>query len=571
MLCRRAFWVGLRGGCFAVTSGRISGPAKQLGVATRIRFSNVGRHSDIRCASTRVGDHNVDTRSMQQLYAALKLSTFSDAELARAFQTADSTASGKLSRSDVRALFLPEHHGQLADTERERAERVTDSVMQRFTGKIDGTILAEDFLVNIKRFALERDSRVWPIAGMMLVAGIAVGVVLPVMPLLVQSMGLSAAEYGTVVSAFGLAKLVSNVPSAMMVTRLGRRATMSIGLAVVGFGMLGVGCANNLAMLLGARLISGVGVSALLSGATMAVADISTPLNRARMMAPMTTAFSAGTVLGPAIGGITTEWLGVSATFASVSAIFFLNALGTRFMTADTTPTPVVHRAASKAATQAGPVNGSASASNAAGVADEFRRVVSQWRPLWADPRLRGALLLNACYWASLAGTSMTLLPLILTSSKFGLSGAAVGALFAMQAAISVVGAVPAAALADRVGPSRVLAPALAISALGMVSFSLSTDFGLAAMSMGVWALGSTVLGSAPTANAANLVEADVRPQALALMRTMGDLGLLVGASSIGAVATVVGSEAAIQATAAMLVVAAAHYQMRMRGLAERH
>ena len=165
----------------------------------------------------------------------------------------------------------------------------------------------------------------------------------------------------------------------------------------------------------------------------------------------------------------------------------------------------------------------------------------------------------------------MTLLPLILTSSKFGLSGAAVGALFAMQAAISVVGAVPAAALADRVGPSRVLAPALAISALGMVSFSLSTDFGLAAMSMGVWALGSTVLGSAPTANAANLVEADVRPQALALMRTMGDLGLLVGASSIGAVATVVGSEAAIQATAAMLVVAAAHYQMRMRGLAERH
>ena len=507
---------------------------------------------------------------MQQLYAVLKLSTFSDAELARAFQTADSTASGKLSRSDVRALFLPEHHGQLIDTERERAERVTDSVMQRFTGKLDGTIWAEDFLVNIKRFALERDSRVWPIAGMMLVAGIAVGVVLPVMPLLVQSMGLSAAEYGTVVSAFGLAKLVSNVPSAMMVTRLGRRATMSIGLAVVGFGMLGVGCANNLAMLLGARLISGVGVSALLAGATMAVADISTPLNRARMMAPMTTAFSVGTVLGPAIGGITTEWLGVGATFASVSAIFFLNALGTRFLTADTTPTPAVHRAA-PAATKAGPMNGSPSASNAASVADEFRRVVSQWRPLWADPRLRGALLLNACYWASLAGTSMTLLPLILTSSKFGLSGAAVGALFAMQAAISVVGAVPAAALADRVGPSRVLAPALAISALGMVSFSLSTDFALAAMSMGVWALGSTVLGSAPTANAANLVEADVRPQALALMRTMGDLGLLVGASSIGALATVVGSEAAIQATAALLVVAAAHYQMRMRGLAERH
>jgi MFS family permease len=543
----------------------------------------------IRGTGTRAGGH-VDAHSaqhsMQQLYAALKLSSFSDDELARAFKSADTTGSGKLSRSDVRALLLAAHGAQLVDAERERAERVTDAVMQRFTGKLDGTILPTNFLVDIKRIASQRDSRVWPIAGMMLVAGIAVGVVLPVMPLLVQSLGLSSAEYGNVIASFGFAKLLSNVPSAMMVTRLGRRATMSIGLGVVGVGMLGVGCAVNLPMLVSARLVTGVGVSALLAGATMAVADISTPLNRARMMAPMTTAFSAGTVLGPAVGGLMSSWLGVSATFFSVSAIFFANALGTRLLTADTMPTAALAETATRTArpAEATPVaNGTEATPVANGTSAEFQRVVSQWRPLWADPRMRGALLLNACYWASLAGTSMTLLPLILTDpSKFGLAGTR-SAAHARAAACACThacarahaqarmhrgdcrsalrhasrdlcrrgGSGSCARRPRRSGPrlgagardlvrvhafilvhGRARAHSLAHRSLGMVSFSLSTDLALAAASMGVWAIGSTVLGSAPTANAANLVAADVRPQVATCSAVVATCGAVVATAA---------------------------------------
>lgn len=54
----------------------------------------------------------------------------------------------------------------------------------------------------------------------MLIAGTAVGVVLPVMPLLVHELGITQAQFGMVVSSFGLAKLIANVPAAVGVAVL---------------------------------------------------------------------------------------------------------------------------------------------------------------------------------------------------------------------------------------------------------------------------------------------------------------------------------------------------------------
>ena len=41
-----------------------------------------------------------------------------------------------------------------------------------------------------------RDPRIWPLSATMMLSGTAVGVVLPVMPLLVGQLGLSEAQFG---------------------------------------------------------------------------------------------------------------------------------------------------------------------------------------------------------------------------------------------------------------------------------------------------------------------------------------------------------------------------------------
>uniref|UniRef100_A0A7S4EVV6 Major facilitator superfamily (MFS) profile domain-containing protein n=1 Tax=Chrysotila carterae TaxID=13221 RepID=A0A7S4EVV6_CHRCT len=140
-----------------------------------------------------------------------------------------------------------------------------------------------------------------------------------------------------------------------------------------------------------------------------------------------------------------------------------------------------------------------------------------------------------------------------------------IGGLFAFQSAVSVAGAAPSAWLADKVGPGRVLAPAMCTSASAIAIFPFAETVPQAVAVLLLWSIGGTLLGSAPTAHASNIVGMQNRAQALALMRTAGDVGLLSGASVVGAAATLIGSEAAMQTTASFLLCSAASYVLLRR------
>jgi len=482
--------------------------------------------------------------------------------MAAAFQRTDTNGSGRLDRDEIRTMLLREKVGRVCDSQiTAQAELMTNHLAGP-----SGSVSYNEFRQKVTALAERRDPRIWPITGTMLVAGTAVGVVLPVMPMLVHDLGLSQAEYGYVVSAFGLSKLVGNVPAAAAVDRVGRRAMLAAGLGVVGFGMAGIGLAHSLEHLVMARLLSGLGVSALLAGATMSVADISTPLNRARMMAPMMTAFSAGTVLGPALGGVLAGNLGIPATFGCVGVLFGVNAIATRLLTHETMPALAAKGSELDGSTNRLLDDQSTPPSTVLG---SVYATLGQWRPLLMHRELRPLLLLNGAYWVSLAGANMTLLPLVLASDRFALSPAEVGMCFALQSLISVMGAAPSASLADRVGPANVISPALAVTASAMMAFPFAESLPQALAVLCVWAAGGTILGSAPTAHATNLVAPASRAQALALMRTVGDLGLFVGASAVGGAATLYGSDAAMQGTSLFLFASAGGFFV-LRSMAAR-
>ena len=68
--------------------------------------------------------------------------------------------------------------------------------------------------------------KILPLTLSMVLVGSSVGVVTPAMPFVVQNLGLTAGEYGLVVSAFALAKMTGNIPSAVLVERYGRKVRM---------------------------------------------------------------------------------------------------------------------------------------------------------------------------------------------------------------------------------------------------------------------------------------------------------------------------------------------------------
>jgi hypothetical protein len=96
-----------------------------------------------------------------------------------------------------------------------------------------------------------------PIISSMLLVGLSVGVVSPAMPFVVVEVGLSSSEFGLIVSAFGLAKMMGNIPSAIAVERHGRKPYMTYSLAVVAAGTGGIGLSSSFEELYVCRLLTG--------------------------------------------------------------------------------------------------------------------------------------------------------------------------------------------------------------------------------------------------------------------------------------------------------------------------
>ena len=420
-------------------------------------------------------------------------------------------------------------------------------------------VTKSSFRKHLLQLASEIDSRrTLPIAISMLLVGSSVGIVTPVMPFVVESIGLSPGQYGVVVSAFALAKIVGNVPSAILVERHGRKPYLVHSLLLVSLGVGGIGLASQFEHLFVCRLFTGLGVAALSTAATMTMADISTPLNRASTMAPIMSAFAAGTAFGPALGGLMADKLGISETFYVVGTSYLGLTLVNNYLLVETQAKAMKfpwHKGnAGKTEQESGP-----------SMIEASKDAVRQWAPLMADGRIRNTVAMNGLYWVALAGSQMTILPLMLTDPNgLALSATAVGKTYMGMSLVQVAGVPLMAKFVDRIGkPLAIVAGTLLISS-SMAALPFCTDMYHMAAALGTWGLGSSILSTAPVSYISDVTSDKERAQALALMRTAGDVGFLMGASGIGAVADFTGDlGSAIHASAGVLLTATGWFAVR--------
>jgi DHA1 family multidrug resistance protein-like MFS transporter len=144
------------------------------------------------------------------------------------------------------------------------------------------------------------------------------GMVMPIMPFYIESMGASATELGLLVAISPLIQLIASPLWGGVSDRHGRKPVLAVGLLGYGISMLLFGLSTELWMLFVAR-----GVGALLSAATMPttmayVGDSTSEQERGGGMGALGAAMGLGMVLGPALGGL----LGGE----SLSTPFFLTA-----------------------------------------------------------------------------------------------------------------------------------------------------------------------------------------------------------------------------------------------------
>jgi len=144
------------------------------------------------------------------------------------------------------------------------------------------------------------------------------GIVMPIFPFYIESMGASGTELGLLIAISPLMQLVFAPIWGSVSDRRGRKPVLLAGLLGYGISMLLFGLVTELWMLFAAR-----GIGAILSAATMPttmayVSDSTSKQDRGGGIGALGAATGLGIVLGPALGG----WLAMD----SLSTPFLLTA-----------------------------------------------------------------------------------------------------------------------------------------------------------------------------------------------------------------------------------------------------
>ena len=333
--------------------------------------------------------------------------------------------------------------------------------------------------------------------------------VAPVLPAFATEFGASAAQVGACLSAFALARLLLNVPSGALADKAGRRPLLVAGPLVTALGMFGCAAAGSLPELLLHRFVAGAGSAVYASGASATLADLSTSVNRGRVLGANQAAALAGAAAGPAVGGAivaaSAPFFGEVATRAPFLAVGVgcLYAAAHAFRGAPETLRRFEKRRtaeeddASVCHDEARETNAPGASSSDSVEKEDAEKAEKAERVRLARRDFFAASGVNAALFFSGSGGRATLVPL-LAASTHGFDVAEIGGLFSAMALTSLLGAAPAAALADAVPRRRVVFGAMALSSVAVAATAAAPTKELFAGSAVAWAAAHALMGPAP-------------------------------------------------------------------------
>ena len=371
------------------------------------------------------------------------------------------------------------------------------------------------------------------------------GITGPVLPLFARDFGVATSTVGLTITFFALARLVFNLPAGYLADRFGRRSLLVGGPLVSAVGMTGSGLAVGIGDLLAWRFVAGAGSALYMTGAQLYVLDVSPPDRRGRNMAWNQGALLIGVAVGPAIGGLVAELIGLRAPFILVG----LTALAAALYSYLRLEEPEAHLDEQTDPTET---------------------------PNWGflrQPAFLSLCALSLALFATRAGARSTLAPLI-AFDDLGLSEGEIGAILGLTALITVILIGLAGQAADRIGHLTTIVPTALIGAVGVLMVAAATTPATMTAALSVMAIGTSFAGPAIFALLGDLATPAQRARAIGFYRSAGDLGFLAAPPLMGYIADEVSSEAALVANAVllagaalMLVVSAPAFGRRRRAL----
>jgi len=295
---------------------------------------------------------------------------------------------------------------------------------------------------------------------------------------------------------------------------------------LVGASLVGLN-ANSVAMLVGARIGSGVAVALVTTVGLAALGASATTANRGKVMSLFHVANNTGIAIYPLVGGFVGAAFGWRATFGVTVALAVL---------AGVILVPVLLRLRLRDA-----------ATTRGGPRDE--------RLLHGRERTAALAAVNYGVVANMInrhGFRNTVLPLYAATS-LGLGGVSIATAIALMSITGLMVATPGGMVGDRLGRRRVIMTGLVAIAAGDLVFLLTHDLVTFLACSALIGFGD-FFSSSQTALLSEIVPSQHRTKVLAGYRFSSDLGAFLGPVVLAAVMDLANAQASIALAAGLLV-----------------
>ena len=359
----------------------------------------------------------------------------------------------------------------------------------------------------------------------------AQGMLIPILPIFAKGFGVNYLLASLAVAAAGIGTLVADVPVGMVLSKIGRRRAMFVGIFLAATTTLIVAIARNYNVLILCRLIEGVGTALWGLSRHAYITDIAPRAQRGKFIATFGGINRIGTFAGPILGGFISDRLGIVMPFyvasgmtvvAGTIAFFFIHETGNRAV-----------------ATVRGHLR--------------WKSVALLMRTHRADLASAGAAQI---FVAMIRSGRLLVIPLY-GAYVLNLSGGSIGTILTVAATIDMVLFIPAGWVMDRFGRKVASVPSFAIMALGMLIIPLAHSFIVLFLAAAVIGFGNGIGSGSMMTLGADLAPPDAIGEFLGLWRFIGDAGQAGGPVVVGFVADALGLAATAFALAGIGLAAA--------------
>jgi MFS family permease len=343
------------------------------------------------------------------------------------------------------------------------------------------------------------------------IVSVSQGMVVPTTPALAASFGVLPALAAQVVTANLLGRFLVTLPSGILIDRLGRKPAMIGGPILIVLGSILTVITPSFALLVVAQLLSGAGAAIWALGRELAAIDLIRPNQRGRVLALFFGINSAGSALGPVVGGAVTDWYGYRAVFV-ISMLLSIGVIGLSAMIPETGK----HAARSQSHWL------------------DFGRL-TDIEPMY---RVTFLVVVLATFAQMIRMTVVNAMLPLRVETELGFSATEVGALFGIIGMVNLIFMGPAGWVSDHWGRKAACVPAAVLTAVAFFAYPLATDmWTLSAISVLVGIASGFALG-AMTVYTYDIVPEHSRGSLQAFRRTLGEIGGLGGPIIASAIAT---------------------------------